>query len=105
MGRGDIWTQGLPGVPSQVHRPPSEIKICSYGLMVSRGHFLRCPLSSLDNPMVGRLNPRVFRHLHRLFKNRRLQFEFYDSARDEQIGRTIPIPRPLSSTLTRYNTL
>jgi len=48
--------------------------------MASKGHFLRCSLSSFNNLMAGRLDPRAFCHSRQLFENRRVQLEVYGSA-------------------------
>jgi hypothetical protein len=74
------------------------IKTCPCGSIISRGHFLRCPLASFNNPMAGRLDPKAFWHSHQLFENRRVRFKLHGSARDEQKRLTIPtLRRPVSS--------
>ena len=81
------------------NHPPSAIKTCSCGETVSRGHFLQCSLSSFDDPLADRLDPRTFWHSYQLLENRKSQLEPSGSARGHQTGQAIPPQRAPYSPL------
>ena len=65
------------------------IKECPRGGVVSRSHFFSCPLTSFNNPLAGRLDPRAFRSSFQPFKSRASQVKLQGQAQDAPTGHPI----------------
>ena len=52
---------------ARFNHSPKAIKECPCGGVVSRGHFFSCPLTSFNNPLARRLDPRAFWSSFQLF--------------------------------------
>ena len=55
--------------------PLEAIKESPCGRVMFRSHFFSCPLTTFNNPLAGRLDPRAFRFSFQLFRSRTFQIE------------------------------
>ncbi|EGS17101.1 uncharacterized protein CTHT_0074300 [Thermochaetoides thermophila DSM 1495] len=65
------------------------IRECPRGGVVSRSHFFSCPLTSFNNPLAGRLDPRAFWSSFQPFKSRASQVKLQGQAQDAPTGHPI----------------
>lgn len=76
--------------------------MCPCGRVVTRGHFVSCPLTTFNNQLTGRLAPRALWYSFQLFKVRASQIELWGQAWDVATGQpvsTLRSPFPLTCLL------
>ena len=69
-GRGDFLEYHV-----RLNHPPEAVRECPCGRAVPRGHFFSWPLTTFNNSLAGRLDPRAFWPFFQLFRSRASQIE------------------------------